>query len=81
MKLTIKIALVISLFCSVAFAEGDMTSGGFAEGDMTSGGKTCTANCLVDNQTNPTIFSDKDLNGSESYLLIIVKDFLSGIFR
>jgi hypothetical protein len=40
MKLTLKLFLVICLFSSVTFADGDMTGGGFAEGDMTGGGLT-----------------------------------------
>jgi hypothetical protein len=40
MKFTLKLFLVVCLFSSVAFAEGDMTGGGFAEGDMTGGGLT-----------------------------------------
>ena len=39
MKFTIKIFLVVCLFSSVAFAEGEMRNGGFADGDMSSGGK------------------------------------------
>ncbi|MBC7900125.1 MAG: hypothetical protein H7070_08740 [Saprospiraceae bacterium] len=42
MKNTMKVFLVVALFCSTAFADGDMGSGGFAEGDMGSGGKTVT---------------------------------------
>ncbi len=71
MKLTIKFALVIALFCSTAFADGEMTSGG----------RTCTTNCFADGQTNTTIISDNNVDKSENYLLTFVKDFLNGIFR
>ncbi|MGC2238903.1 MAG: hypothetical protein WA584_22295 [Pyrinomonadaceae bacterium] len=40
MKLTLKLILVVCLFSSVAFADGDMTNGGFTDGNMTNGGKT-----------------------------------------
>ena len=52
MKSTIKLFLIVALFVSTAFADGDMGNGGFAEGDMGNGGKTCATNCLTDNQTD-----------------------------
>ncbi len=70
MKLTIKFALVIALFCSTAFAEGEMGTGG----------KTCPQGqtCLV---SSPTItVEDKNQNDSEDSFLVFVKDFLAGIF-
>lgn len=54
MKSTLKIMLALVVFCSVTFAEGDMSNGGRGngftaeEGDMSNGGKPCTANCVVD---------------------------------
>lgn len=73
MKLTLKIALVISLFCSTALAEGEMGNGGFA-GEMGNGGKTCTENCLAGSQTDTTTINDK------GDILTFVKDFLTKIF-
>lgn len=45
--------LALVVFCSVTFAEGDMSNGGRGtgfteEGDMSNGGKPCTENCLAD---------------------------------
>ncbi len=40
MKLTLKVFLVVCLFSSIAFADGDMGNGGFADGDMGNGGKS-----------------------------------------
>ncbi len=55
-KLTLKLFLVISLFCTTVFA-GDMGSGGFADdGDMGSGGKACTENCLIEDQPEENPF-------------------------
>lgn len=72
MKLTIKFALVIALFCSTAFADGEMGTGG----------RSCPQGqtCLVNNPTNTTIVTDKDQKGSEDSFLVIVKDFLTKIF-
>ncbi len=43
-KLTIKFFLIISLFASVALADGHMGGGGFADdGHMGGGGKTCSS--------------------------------------
>jgi hypothetical protein len=71
MKSTIKFALVIVLFCSTAFADGEMSNGG----------KTCTTNCFVGGQTNTTVINDNNVDKSENYLLTFVKDFLNEIFR
>lgn len=50
-KLTLKLFLVISLFCATAFADGNMPGGGFADdGNMPGGGKACTENCLIEDQ-------------------------------
>jgi hypothetical protein len=77
MKSTIKLFLIVALFVSTAFAEGDMGSGGFTEGDMGSGGKTCTTNCLTDNQTDESI--EENPNPTES-VLTIIQDYLNTIF-
>lgn len=72
MKFTIKFVLVISLFSSIAFAEGDQGSGGFTDGDQGSGGKTCTQNCVIADQT------DKTGKATDS-LLGYVQEFLEKI--
>ena len=59
MKNTMKVFLMIALFCSAAFAEGDMGAGGLwndetptssLEGDMGAGGRTCEEGktCVTD---------------------------------
>lgn len=75
MKLTLKIALMISLFCTTAFA-GEMGNGGFADGntdnvcgDMGNGGK-----CLVSDTTD---VNDKDVKDDD--ILDFVRNFLSKI--
>ena len=74
MKVTLKVALVISLFCTTAFADGEMTSGG----------KTCSENCLADRQASTTIIANRDEDKSENDyandLLTFVSDFLADIF-
>ncbi len=65
MKLTIKLFLIVSLFCSVALAEGDMDGGGLV-GDMDGGGLKC-AKCVTDD--------DKPVS-----LLTVVQDYLSDLF-
>lgn len=77
MKLTIKFALVIVLFCSTAFADGEMGNGGIAPGEMGNGGRTCTSNCFFDNST---IVTDNEQDNSDNYVLTVVKDFLAEIF-
>lgn len=80
MKLTLKLFLVVCLFSSVTFADGDMPGGGFA-GDMPGGGKTCTQNCVVGNEptTEPT---DGNLNQSpsEDSVLTFIQEYLISIF-
>lgn len=75
MKLTLKIALIISLFCATAFA-GDMGNGGFADGstgnlcgDMGNGGKCLTSDTIDDN----------DKNVKHDDILDFVRSFLSKI--
>ena len=68
MKLTIKLFLVISLFTSVAFAEGEM--GG--------SGRTCTNNCFTVAQT-----SDEKIEAkieSEETILTYIQKYLDSIF-
>ncbi|MBC7899621.1 MAG: hypothetical protein H7070_06160 [Saprospiraceae bacterium] len=78
MKNTMKIFLVIALFCSTSFAEGDMGNGGLwsgdettnsLEGDMGNGGKTCPQGqtCLVGS------------NDSDDSILKSIKDYLASI--
>jgi uncharacterized protein YdeI (BOF family) len=73
MKLTIKIALVISLFCATAFA-GDQTNGGFC-GDQTNGG-----GCLASNPTGAKTIDAKDQKDVKDDLLVLVRNFLAEIF-
>jgi len=72
MKFTLKIVLVISLFSSIAFADGDQGSGGFTDGDQGSGGRTCTQNCVIADQTDKTV---KETNS----LLEYVQEYLEKI--
>ena len=76
MKLTLKVALIISLFCTTAFA-GDMGEGGFAGdmgegsfcGDMGEGGK-----CLTSDNTD---VDDKDVKHED--IFDFVRIYLSKI--
>lgn len=66
MKSTMKVFLVLALFCGSAMAEGDMGNGGLwaggttttrttEDGDMGNGGKTCPqgqTTCLVDSSAD-----------------------------
>ncbi|CAN5505067.1 hypothetical protein BH10ACI1_BH10ACI1_26830 [soil metagenome] len=74
MKSMLKIFLVISLFSSIALADGDMGTGGFTDGDMGTGGKTCTQNCPTVNQTVKNS-KDQEINSVLEY----VQDFLARI--
>lgn len=64
MKLTLKLFLILSLFCSVAFAEGEMTSG-----------RTCPQGqqtCLVQEPAEPeTTEADTILIFIHKYLISI----------
>jgi len=80
MKSTIKLFLIVTLFVSTAFADGDMGSGGFAEGDMGNVAKTCATNCLPDNQTNESTDEDSNPTESDKSVLIIIQDYLNMIF-
>ncbi len=74
MKLTLKLFLVVCLFSSVTFADGDMPGGG----------KTCTQNCVVGNEpTEPTTEpTDDNLNQSQSKdsVLTFIQEYLISIF-
>lgn len=71
MKLTLKLFLVICLFSSVTFADGDMGNGS----------KTCTQNCFAgDQQTEPTNSDRNKLKPKDSILTFIQK-YLISIFR
>ena len=73
MKLTLKLFLVVCLFSSVTFAEGDMTGGGFADdGDMTGGG-------LVEGDMTGGGLASNDQTQKNS-ILIFVQKYLSSIF-
>lgn len=77
MKSTIKFFLVIVLFCSTAFAEGNMGSGGIGDdGNMGSGGKTCQTNCSNDDQED----NEDDSDESDNLILDFVQDYLFSIF-
>lgn len=65
MKLTIKLVLVVCLFSSVAFADGEMGTGG----------KSC--NCLTANQ--PTEKETIKME-SDNYILSFVQKYLISIF-
>lgn len=64
--------MVISLFSSIALADGNQGSGGFTDGNQGSGGKTCTQNCVIADQTDKTV---KETNS----LLEYVQEFLEKI--
>lgn len=70
MKLTIKLLLVVCLFTSVAFADGEMGSGG----------KTCPpgTTCLVENQPTDT---DTTKTEADDSFLTFVKNYLVSIFE
>jgi hypothetical protein len=69
-KLTLKLILVLSLFSSVAFADGDMGNGG--EGDMGNGGKTCPQNQQTCRPAEPPTTTD-DETGS---ILSLIRTYL-----
>lgn len=74
-KLTVKFFLIISLFASIALADGSMNNGGFAEeGSMNNGG-------LADDgsMNNGGLADDGSMNngGLTDSVLIFVKDYLA----
>lgn len=85
MKLTLKLFLVVCLFSSVTFAEGDMGSGGRAgDGDKGSGGKACTENCQTDPSTSDGDGSLTVTNTNQeevkNSILDFVKEYLNSLF-
>lgn len=74
MKNTMKLFLTIALFCTTAFADGNMGGGGFTDGNMGGGGKTCTGNCLVDSR--PTA----ETGDSDNSVMKFIEDYLISIF-
>lgn len=76
MKSTMKLFLVLALFCGTAMADGDMGNGGRTgdmgnggrDGDMGNGGLACAAKCV-----------EPDTAGSTD-LITIVTNYLSSIF-
>jgi len=69
MKSIFKLILVVSLFSSVAFADGDMGSGG----------KTCTSNCLAA-IPQPTE-KDSALTQPDDSTLTAIQEYLNSIFK
>ncbi|HSK73705.1 MAG TPA: hypothetical protein VK892_18550 [Pyrinomonadaceae bacterium] len=94
MKFTLKLFLVVCLFSSVAFAEGDMGSGGYTcEGDMGSGGYTCegdmtgggiTCDCETDpptsDGTGSLTVTNTNQEEAENSILIFVQEYLNLLF-
>lgn len=69
MKSTARLFLIIALFCSVAFADGEMPSGG----------KTCTENCSIVNP--PVVIEDTNQNNeTPDSILTIIEEYLFSIF-
>ena len=68
-KTTIKLFLLVCVFCSVAIAD---------DGDMGTGGKTCPPNvtCLI---APPSGGQNTDQTGSKD-TITVVKDYLKSIF-
>ena len=81
MKLTLKLFLVVCLFSSVTFAEGDMGNGG----------RTCTQNCCTENcytgneQPDPTTedptSNDSNQSTSDDSVLTSVQDYLISLYK
>jgi hypothetical protein len=70
MKLTLKLFLVLCLFSSVTFADGDIPGGG----------KTCTQNCFAgDQQTEPTN-NDRNKSKPKDSVLTFIQKYLISIF-
>ncbi len=71
MKLTMKLFLIISLFCSVALADdGDMNTGNKSD-DGSGGGLTC-AECVIYGDTEDNAEKDNSI-------IMIIRDFLSDL--
>jgi hypothetical protein len=67
MKFTIKLFLVICLSTSIAFAEGELGTGG----------RNCTNNCFTENQR----VDEKNVTetGSDESILTYIQDYLDSI--
>ena len=80
MKFTLKLFLVVCLFSSVAFADGEMGNGGFADGEMSNGGKTGDmTGGLTDGDMSNGGLTANDQNQTDS-ILIFVQKYLLSIF-
>jgi hypothetical protein len=75
-KLTLKLILVLCLFSSIAFADGEMGGGG--EGDMTNGGKTCPQGQTCRPDAPPSDQSGDDANQTDS-ILNFIRTYLGSI--
>ena len=71
MKHTVKLFLVIVLFCATAFADGD--------GNMGSGGRTCTSNCPTPVQSTVLPENEKETDSSDS-MIKFIQEYLVSIF-
>jgi hypothetical protein len=77
MKSTIKIFLVVALFCGTAFADGDMGNGGRTgdmgnggrDGDMGNGGAACAEKCA------------EPATAESSDVMTIISNYLSSMFE
>jgi hypothetical protein len=71
MKSTIKLVLVVLLFSSVTFADGEMGNGG----------KPCTGTCLT--TTEPTDDETKSIESIDStdFILTTVQEYLDSMFK
>ncbi len=68
MKLTAKLLLIVSLFCSIAFAE---------DGNMGSGTKACTENCRPASSSTVTNTTNE---GSEVSVFDLIGEYLFDLF-
>jgi hypothetical protein len=51
MKSTMKLFLLLAIFCGTAFADGDMGNGG-RTGDMGNGGLACVDKCVASDESS-----------------------------
>ncbi len=90
MKLTVKILLVICLFSSIAFADGEMGSGGktcppqtvcLSDGEMGSGGKTAIkTEETVANLDGEMGSGGRSVNDQNDSMLDFIQKYLISIF-
>ncbi len=77
-KLTIKLFLIISLFASIALADGHMGGGGFAEdGHTGSGNYTCNAET---HENCPQEDGHMGGGGLADSTIIFIKNYLAKLF-